>query len=266
MWVNVLRESQKVVILNQSDATDSVVIPGTQSKTLLAESDDHTIYFENNFSVYISKFLICKQFSCSGELYKKSRAKLASKTRQLLFSKKTVKVDFEKCVFSYDGVIAAKYQQYSFTDLVSVKRTDIIEETYDTDCKWKYKFTVYLKKKHIDFFSRTVEERSLWIQTFCRVLDALAGVKPEISGVSSTAYKNLLEEDRKSRSKSAAAINRNPQSHVVDGIESYSSASMQYNTFLVKGNIMKQIENVKWYHTSNFHQKHFTINFTGSTL
>lgn len=29
---------------------------------------------------------------------------------------------------------------------------------------------------------------------------------------------------------------------------------------------MKQIENVKWYHTSNFHQKHFTINFTGSTL
>lgn len=125
---------------------------------------------------------------------------------------------------------------------------------------------MYLKKKHIDFFSRTVEERSLWIQTFCRVLDTLAGVKPEISGASSTAYKNLLEDDRKNRSKSAAAINRIPQSHIVDGIESYSSASMQYNTLLVKGNIMKQIENVKWYHTSNFHQKHFTVNFTGSLL
>jgi len=102
-----------------------------------------------------------------------------------------------------------------------VKRTEIDEETHDNDCKWSYKFTVYFKKKHMDFFSRTVEERSLWIQTFCRVLDTLAGVKPEISGLSSTAYKNLLEDDRKHRSKSVAAINRNPQSHIVDGIESY---------------------------------------------
>jgi len=75
-----------------------------------------------------------------------------------------------------------------------------------------------------------------------------------------------MEEDRLNRSKSVIVNARNPQSHVVDGIESYSSGNMQYNTFGVKGNVMKQIEHVKWYHTTNFHQKHLTINFTGSTM
>ncbi len=64
-----------------------------------------------------------------------------------MFSKKNIKVDFQKSVISYEGVLAAKYQHFSFTDLVSVKRTDINEETYDTDCKWRFKFTVYLKQK-----------------------------------------------------------------------------------------------------------------------
>ena len=34
----------------------------------------------------------------------------------------------------------------------------------------------------------------------------------------------------------------------------------------VKGNVMKKIEDVKWYHTSNYHQKHLTVNFIGGKL
>lgn len=29
---------------------------------------------------------------------------------------------------------------------------------------------------------------------------------------------------------------------------------------------MKKIEDVKWYHTSNYHQKHLTVNFMGGKL
>jgi hypothetical protein len=193
----------------EATSTDNSTF-NNQIKTLLKDNDDHTVYFENNFSVYISKYLVCKQFSCNGELYKKSRKSLALKTRQLLFKRKKVIVDFAQCTIRFDGGVNAKYQHFSFMDLVSVKRTDLDQETHDTDCKWKFKMTVYLKKKHIDLFSRTVEERSLWIQTFCRVLDALAGVKPEISGVASTAYKKLMEEDRLNRSKSVVVNNRTP--------------------------------------------------------
>jgi len=134
-----------------------------QAKTLLLEAEDHTVYYENNFSVYLSKYLQCKQFVCQGVLFKKSRKKFALKTRQLLFSKKKVTVDFKNSTIRFDGGVNAKYQHFSFTDLVSVKRTDLDMEKYDTDCKWQFKFTVYLRQKHIDLFSRTVEERSLWI-------------------------------------------------------------------------------------------------------
>ena len=84
---------------------------------------------------------------------------------------------------------------YQFADLIEVNRLDIDAKTGDLDCVWRYKFGIRLKEKEIVFMARNVEERSLWIQSFCRVIDSKNGITPEISGVNSTAYKLLIQKD-----------------------------------------------------------------------
>lgn len=81
LWVQFLKKNQQV---KQSQRSHSVAeiqekskTPHVAEKTLLSEKDDHLVYFENNFSVYISKNLECKQFYCKGTVYKKSNSKMA---------------------------------------------------------------------------------------------------------------------------------------------------------------------------------------------
>lgn len=48
---------------------------------------------------------------------------------------------------------------------------------------------------------------------------------------------------------------------IKDGLESYSSANMCFNDIKVKGSLMKKINKVKFYHTSNFHKRVFEVNY-----
>lgn len=96
--------------------------------------------------------------------------------------------------------------------------------------------------------AQNVEERSLWIQSFCRVIDAQNGITPEISGVNSAAYRLLIQKDAETRKRqqdpSDKAKRRHESVHIVEGIESYTSAKMVFSALGVKGSLMKKIDHV----------------------
>lgn len=45
------------------------------------------------------------------------------------------------------------------------------------------------------------------------------------------------------------------------GLENYSSDSMTFNDFTVRGKLMKKIEKVEWYHKADWHEKFFEVKF-----
>ena len=46
-----------------------------------------------------------------------------------------------------------------------------------------------------------------------------------------------------------------------NGFKNYQSNTLMYDKFTVKGYLIKRIDNRKMFHTSNFHKRHFELNF-----
>ena len=51
-----------------------------------------------------------------------------------------------------------------------------------------------------------------------------------------------------------------------NGNYSYSSTNLNFNDVIIKGDLMKRITKVKFYHTSNFHKRRYEINFKKGLL
>ena len=67
----------------------------------------------------------------------------------------------------------------------------------DLNVPWKYKFVLELSSGSlIECYSRNMEERSLWIQSFCRVIDFNRGISPEQSGQKSEEYAKLVARNQ----------------------------------------------------------------------
>jgi hypothetical protein len=93
-------------------------------------------------------------------------------------------------------------------------------------------------------YSRSVNERSYWLQSFCRVLDFNKGISPEESGKHSPAYQVLIDNN-KGRQK----ITYDKSKHKPDAnSEDYSSKHLTYNDKVIRGSLYKKIEAVSWYH------------------
>ena len=63
-------------------------------------------------------------------------------------------------------------QTFLFSKLHSVEKADLDLFKGEFDCPWKFKFTLMFNDgPPLLLFARTRKERSIWMQTFCRVLD-----------------------------------------------------------------------------------------------
>ena len=61
---------------------------------------------------------------------------------------------------------------------------------------WKYKFVlIFYEGTQWHLFTRDRKERSIWMQTFCRVLDFNRGVTAEESGKHSLAYSEQIAKE-----------------------------------------------------------------------
>jgi hypothetical protein len=84
---------------------------------------------------------------------------------------------------------------YHFANLTRVEKGDLDVYNGELECPWKFKIILFFQTKELttlELFSRTKKERSIWIQSFCRVLDAQNGVSPVESGKYSEEYNALL--------------------------------------------------------------------------
>ena len=95
------------------------------------------------------------------------------------------------------------------------------------------------------------------------MLDYNQGINPRESSLCSPAYEKLLEQIRQRKSL-LYDVTKQPSKviEVKDGLESYSSTNMCFNDNKVKGSLMKRINKVKFYHTSNFHKRVFEVNYS----
>ncbi len=48
----------------------------------------------------------------------------------------------------------------------------------------------------VELYSRTVNERSFWLQSFCRVIDYNQGISAEESALHSKAYQQLMDKTK----------------------------------------------------------------------
>jgi hypothetical protein len=55
-------------------------------------------------------------------------------------------------------------------------------------------------------------------------------------------------------------------SKVVEGLEEYSSPHMNFSNSEVNGYLMKRIEQAKFYHNTNWHEKFFDLRFDQSSM
>ena len=59
---------------------------------------------------------------------------------------------------------------------------------------------------------------------------------------------------------------KKPQKGLHDGIETYKSKFLEVNNLFVKGALMKRIQNRQVYHETDFHKKHYELNFKEGKL
>lgn len=116
---------------------------------------------------------------CIGQLYVKSNnmiKDLLSGTSQA-YSKRLASINFGKARITIlnEDLIKNKDKDlkvFHFVELIEVTKEDISQHTRDLKAPWPFKFTIsFTNHDSIECYSRTVDERSLWIQSFCRVID-----------------------------------------------------------------------------------------------
>jgi len=112
----------------------------------------------------------------------------------------------------------------------------------DYNCPWKFKFILLVRSAEpLQLFARNRKERSIWMQTFCRVLDCLKGISPAVSGVKSEAYSKIMEREKKARKQlKYDPYRKQPKTTEVNGFISYQSETMLFNTGSVQGTLMKR--------------------------
>ena len=144
---------------------------------------------------------------------------------------------------------------------MSVEKTNIdiwAGELELKSLKFKEKFIVYAKNRSYPFFARTDKERELWIEAFCRAIDINNGVATNLHHASES-YTRLA-------ARSVTRYNSNQRPTKMIGGDNYESIAMKINYDTFRGYLMKRIDKREWYHTSNFHKRHFDVNFDRSII
>jgi len=133
---------------------------------IIEKNDDFEEYVLNNFPVYKSNFVYCQQLMCEGKLYKKCKSVLEE------FQQRDFEVSFHKGVIN---IIKDNDERKSifFSQLNSVEKADLDLFKGESNSPWKFKFLLLLNTSEpLLLYARNRKERSIWMQTFCRVLDA----------------------------------------------------------------------------------------------
>ena len=87
------------------------------------------------------------------------------------------------------------------------------------------KFLVHTKQRLFEFYALNEKEREIWVQYFCRVMDANAGIPYDLA-TESVAYKQLTASGQRNATKYRPGSK--PRTIKVEGFEEYRSDTLVY--------------------------------------
>ena len=161
-----------------------------------------------------------------------------------------------------------EYKHIEFSEIVSTEKADPDIWTGEVEIeklKGKGKFIVFTSDRTFTFFTANYEERDIWIQNFCRIIDVNAG-NDAGHGVVSNTYRSLTKLSTRSVSRYKPTNKPTYMQKKAKGIDEYESQTLQMSDNVCKGYLMKRIEQRKIYHRSNFHKRYFEFQFSRSII
>lgn len=189
-----------------------------------------------------------------GTLFKKSSSKISNwiGTTEKLFLKRFFQINFSREVIQMrvDHHPSSKERLIEFKEVVQVKYA-ILDPIKDREVPHKFKFILYIKSRLFECYVRTDSERDLWIQAICRIIDSSSGKRLKWNDPQLT-----FEKVKKAREQ-ANVRQKNLDPYKI----AHRSAKMDFNYSGVQGTLYKKIQNVKIYHSSQWHTKYFIVNF-----
>ena len=161
-WVTGLQECQQLqreALPPQQSARESELYQtlreqqpdrDAQDNHIIKETPEYTLYTQNSFVCYSSKFLKCEQYKCEGQIYFKSDNVLKQVAMKFPQTKRRIKIDFTKCVVSEENLdqIAGKFDReakiHPFGSVIKVTKKQLNVKNRDLRAPWRYKFLLDL--------------------------------------------------------------------------------------------------------------------------
>ena len=92
-------------------------------------------------------------------------------TRYFLIDFETAKVVIQKSLYERKD-----YKVIEFGDINSVEQQSVAFYSHEQEVANKYKFLIVTVEREYELFARTIKERRLWLEHFCRIIDVNNGL------------------------------------------------------------------------------------------